>query len=432
MKKQGSGVRGQGTGIRGRGSGLNKRLSRFLYCISYALGILFLFSIFTTAHARIYIDVTSPGARQLPITIITTGPMQSKEIEWIVKSDLEATGIFEIVDPDVPGAEIIVVLDVDMSGGLKVVLSVRDLIENREVLKKRFDASKVIIRPMAHSIADDIYKVATGKDGVFRTKISYLKELASGKKELQYMDWDGYNSKKIISRGLTTSHNWSQDGSYLFYSSERKRQWKIYVLDLDNFRETLLFSSKGLNIVGGTSPDGLVSFSSSKDGSSEIYSINKYGKNLKKLTRSFGIDVSPVFSPDGGTIAFVSDRGGTPQIYVMTAEGKNLHRVTFEGAYNTSPSWSSDGERIAYTGRSNGKFQIFVVKSDGTELRQLTVSGNNESPSFSPDGIFLVFDSDRDGKRGIYRMRSNGEAQKKITDDRVKAMAPEWSPYLKK
>jgi TolB protein len=358
--------------------------------------------------------------------------MQAKEIEWIVKSDLEATGVFEMVDPDVPGAEVIVVLDVDMSGGLKVVLSVRDLIENSEVLKKRLDASSVIIRPMAHSIADDIYKIATGKDGVFRTNISYLKELASGNKELQYMDWDGYNSKKIISRGLTTSHNWSQDGRYLFYSSERKRQWKIYALDLDNFTESLLFSSKGLNIVGGTSQDGLVSFSSSKDGSSEIYSINSYGQNLKKLTRSFGIDVSPVFSPDGKTIAFVSDRGGTPQIYVMTSQGKNLRRVTFEGSYNTSPAWSPDGEHIAYTGRSNGKFQIFVVQSDGTDLRQLTASGNNESPSFSPDGIFLVFDSDRDGKRGIYVMRSNGEAQKKITGSHVKAMSPEWSPYLKK
>jgi TolB protein len=425
MKKQGSGVRGQD-------SAFIKHLSCSAYRVSCVLGMLLLFSLFTTAHAKIYIDISSPGARQLPITIITTGPMKSKEIEWIVKSDLEATGIFEIVDPDVPGAEIIAVLDVDMSGGLKVVLSVKDMIENREVLKKRFDASKVIIRPMAHSIANDIYKVVTGKDGVFRTKISYLKELASGKKELRYMDWDGYNSRKIISRGLTTSHNWSQDGRYLFYSSERKRKWKIYFLDLDNFRESLLFSSKGLNIVGGTSPDGLVSFSSSKDGSSEIYTINKYGKKLKKLTRSFGIDVSPVFSPNGEKIAFVSDRGGTPQIYVITSQGKNLHRVTFEGTYNTSPAWSFDGESIAYTGRSNGKFQIFVVQSDGTDLRQLTVSGNNESPSFSPDGIFLVFDSDRDGKRGIYVMRSNGEGQKKITDKHVKAMTPEWSPYLKK
>jgi TolB protein len=422
----------QGSGVKKHAPGITDCGPRVVYSVICALCVLFLFSLFTVADARIYIDVASPGVRQLPITIITTGPMQSKEIEWIVKSDLNATGIFEIVDPAIPGAELIVVMDVDMSGGLKVVLSIKDLIENREVLKKRFDASSVIIRPMAHSVANDIYKVVTGRDGVFRTKISYLRELASGNKELRFMDWDGYNSKRIISRGLTTSHNWSRDGRYLFYSSERKRQWKIYYLDLDNFRESLLFSSKGLNIVGGTSPDGLIAFSSSKDGSSEIYTINKYGQNQKKLTRSFGIDVSPVFSPDGKNIAFVSDRGGTPQIYVMTSQGKNLHRITFEGAYNTSPAWSYDGESIAFTGRRNGKFQIFVVQSDGTDLRQLTVSGNNESPSFSPDGIFLAFDSDRDGKRGIYIMRSNGQGQKKITDNRVTAMAPEWSPYLKK
>jgi len=427
MRRQGSGIRDQGSA-----EGTTIHGHRTAYLVICAVGILFLFLLFAVADAKIYIDVTSPGVRPLPLTIKTKGPIKSKEIEWIVKSDLEATGIFEMVDPDVPGAEMVADLDVDMSGGIRVVLSVIDLIENREVLKKRFDASKVIIRPMAHSIADDIYKVATGREGVFRTKISYLKELSSGRKELRIMDWDGYNSQKIASRGLTTSHSWSRDGRMLFYSAERKRQWKIYALDLDRFTETPLFSSKGLNIVGGTSPDGLISFSSSKDGSSEIYTINRYGKNLKKLTRSFGIDVSPVFSPDGKNIAYVSDRGGTPQIYMMTSEGKRLHRITYEGAYNTSPSWSYDGESIAYTGRVNGKFQIFVVQSDGTDLRQLTINGNNESPSFSPDGIFLAFESDRDGKRGIYVMRANGEAPRRITDNFMKATTPEWSPYLKK
>jgi TolB protein len=384
------------------------------------------------SHAKIYIDVSSPGIRLLPVSIKTRGPVKAKEIEWVVKSDLEATGMFEFVDPGIPGAEIIADLDVDMTGGLKVILSVRDLIENSEVLKKRFDASKVIIRPMAHSIANDIYKVATGKQGVFRTKISFIKTSTSGRKELRLMDWDGYNSKKIASRGLTASHNWSQDGKNIYYSSERKRKWKIYMLNQDDFRESLVFSSKGLNLVGGTSDDGMISFSSSKDGSSEIFIMNSYGKEIKKLTRSYGIDVSPSFSPDGEQIAFVSDRGGTPQIYVMDRKGKNLRRVTYEGGYNTSPSWSADSSLIAYTGRKNGKFQIFVVQSDGTGVRQLTEGSNNESPSYSPDGMFLAFESDRDGTRGVYIMRSNGEDQKKITPRYMKATTPRWSPYLKK
>ncbi len=402
-----------------------------IFCFFSAFCILFFCVNLSAAEAKIYIDITSPAIRKLPLSINTKGPSGAKKIEWTVKSDLETTGMFEFVDPDVPGAEIRADLTVDTSDGLKVILSVTDLIENREVLKKRLDASSMIIHTMAHSISNDIYNVATGKKGIFRTRISYLVNSSTSRKELYMMDWDGYNSKTVVSRGLTSSHSWSGDGRFLLYSSERNRKWKIYIRDLKRPSETVLFSSKGLNLVGGTSPDGLISFSSSKDGSSEIYTMNIHGKELKKLTRSFGIDVSPVFSPDGERIAFVSDRGGTPQIYIMDSDGGGVRRLTFEGSYNTSPSWSSSDDLIAFVGRKNGKNQIFMVKSDGNDLRQLTFSGNNESPSFSPDGFFIAFDSDRDGGRSIYIMRTNGEGRKRITPGYIKAMSPKWSPYFK-
>ena len=403
-----------------------RRLLFYFFCVLYSV-----FCALSPALAKIYIDITSPAIRQLPISIRTSGTPISKELESIVKNDLGFTGLFSFVDPGVPGAEIIADIKVEITDGLKVILSVNDLIEGKEVLKKRYDASKIIIRPMAHSISNDIYKVVTGKKGIFRTKLSYLVNTSAGRKELRLMDWDGFRSMKVVSKGLTSSHSWSQDGSFLIYSAERNRKWKIYLLNLKRYREMVLFSSRGLNLVGGTSPDGLISLSSSKNGSPEIYVININGKGFKKLTRSFGIDVSPVFSPDGSRIAFVSDRGGSPQIYTMGLNGRGLKRLTFQGSYNTSPSWSPDDKWIAYTGRKNGKNQIFMVKSDGTDSRQLTSRGNNEGPSFSPDGLFLAFDSDRDGRRGIYIMRIHGEEKKRITPKHINAMSPKWSPYLK-
>jgi len=389
------------------------------------------FCVLSSAEAKIYIDISSPAIRKLPITVNATGTAKAKELEWIVKADLEATGMFTFVDPDVPGAEIIATMDVDTSSGMRVVLAVNDLIEGREVLKKRLSLSKQSrTRTMAHTIANDIYKVVTGKEGIFRTRISYLATLTSGKKGIRLMDWDGFESIRVVTRGLNSSHSWTQDGKYLLFSSERERKWIIYLLDLKTLKASILFSSKGLNLVGGTSKDGLVSFSSSKDGSSEIYSINTYGKKMKKLTRSFGIDLSPVYSPDGDKIAFVSDRSGGPQIYAMDSDGKGVKRITFEGSYNTSPTWSPDNKWISYSGRVNGKNQIFVVKSDGSEIWQLTMTGNNESPSFSPDGLFLAFDSDRDGERGIYIMRNTGEGQKRITQKGSTAISPRWSPYF--
>jgi TolB protein len=384
----------------------------------------------TVTHAKIYIDITSPGTRKLPISIISSDIPEAKTVGSIVKNDLIFSGIFLEVDPDLPGAEIRVNIELTESDGLKVVLVVYDLVQNRAVLKKSYESSKSIIRALSHSISNDIFRVVTGREGVFRTRIAYIKEVA-GKKELHLMDWDGYNPRRIISNRLTSSLNWSHDGRYIVYSSMMGKKWVINILDLIKYEKRLLFSSKGLNLVGNITEDNRVVYSSSKGGSPEIYTMHTDNKRKRKLTRSYGIDVSPVFSPDGSEIAFVSDRGRTPQIYIMDSKGKKKRRITFEGNYNTSPAWSPDGKQIAFVGRRYGKNQIFVIESDGTNMRQLTLSGNNEEPTFSPDGIFIAFDSDRDGERGIYVMRINGEAQRRITPRGATVRTPRWSPYKK-
>ncbi len=390
----------------------------------------FHFSLFTLSDAKIYIDITSPALRKLPISFNFAGE-KADEIAGIIKNDLEFTGIFYPVEPNIAGAEITAKIDIKAEAErLSAEVLLIDLIENKEILRKRYEAEKNILRTLAHTISNDIFKVITGQDGVFRTRIAYLMETA-GRKGLHLMDWDGYNDQMVVSKGFTFGHSWSQDGEYLLYSSERDRSWSIYSMNLRNNTETMLFSSKGLNLVGGTSHQGNVAFSSSKDGSPEIYIMDINGSNPKRLTKTIGIDVSPVFSPSGQEIAFVSDRGGSPQIYIMNIDGSKIRRITFEGNYNTSPAWSPDGKWIAYSGRKDGNNQIFIVNLENMELRQLTERGNNESPTFSPDGMFIAFDSDRDGVKGIYIMRVDGAGQKRITPKGVKAMVPRWSPYLK-
>jgi TolB protein len=171
---------------------------------SFYISIILFVSLFalSESHAKIYIDIASPGIRKLPISIETSGPESAKEVEKVVKEDLEATGLVTIYDPDVPGAEIRAKMDVDTSVGMTVTLSVADLIENRVVVKNRFSSSReTSIRPMAHSVSNSIYKVITGKKGPFRTKLSYLVNTSKGKKELHVMDWDGHNSVRLVARG---------------------------------------------------------------------------------------------------------------------------------------------------------------------------------------------------------------------------------------
>ncbi len=398
----------------------------------------------SAVHAKIYIDISSPAFRKLPIAIQEFPGKPGKEIADIIRDDLEFTGLFSYVDskaylekPSQPfnpknwtplGVEAVVKGTVREEKELVITASLYDVFEGKELLRKEYRADKQLIRPLSHAVANDIYRMLTGETGVFRTRIAFV-GAEKGGKSIYMMDWDG---NRIIKTGLKgnvilTPH-WSMDGTKLVYSAERNRQWGIYLLDFKKMREENVLSSRGTNLAGDFLPEGNeFIFSSSKDGAPDLYTMNLTNNKTTKLTSSYGIEVSPAVSPDAKYIAFVSDRGGSPQIYTMRRDGSETRRITFEGSYNTSPSWSPKGDKIVFSGR-RGANQIFVVNPDGTELMQLTSQGNNEDPSFSPDGRYITFSSDRDGTKGIYIMRANGEAQKRITTKNIRAYGPRWSP----
>lgn len=402
----------------------NSKKNIFIVLMALLSSLLFL----SSSEAKVFIDITATAWREIPISISTTGIVDAETVGEIIKNDLYLTGIFSEVDPGIPGAEIAIEIHVESAENVTAVAVVKDLIVGRNVLKKKYTASKSGIRALAHSIADDVFEIITGQAGSFRTKFTYIVD-AGGEKELHLMDWDGFSSRRIESKGLPISHTWSDNGKYVYYSAERNRKWGIYSLDMKNGEKKRIYTADGINLVSG-SYGKLLAFSSSMDGSPEIYTINTDGGSIRKITSSYGIDISPSFSPDGTKIAFVSDRGGNPHIYIMDVSGENLRRLTYDSNYNQSPVWSLDGKWIAYVSRKDGKNQIFMIKSDGTGMRQLTENGNNENPTFSPNGIFIAFDSDRGAGKGIYVMRADGEGQRRITSKEVKALIPRWSPYI--
>ncbi len=419
------------------------KLKVFLTAFFAAL-LIFNFQLLT-CEAKVYIDITSPAIKKLPIAIQEFSGTEGKQIADIIGDDLEFTGFFHAIDraayiekPDedfnpknwtVIGAEAVIKGVVYGEQNLTALVSLYDTNEGREVMRKKYKGERNAARRIAHYISNDIYKYLTGEKGIFTTRVAFVAE-DGDKKGLYLMDWDGAGIKQLGIKGnFILRPHWSQDGSKLVYSSERGGQWGIYMLDFTAMTEKKVFASRGLNISGNFFPDGdEIVFASSKDETYGIYRIRISDSKLTRITTARGIEISPAVSPDGKLVAFVSDRGGTPQIYLMSRSGHDLRRLTFEGSYNTSPSWAPDGKRIVFVGRVSGKQQIFIVSPDGSALTQLTDNGNNEDPSFSPDGRFIIFSSDRNGGSGIYIMRANGESQKKITPPWLRAFGPRWSP----
>lgn len=407
--------------------------------------VVLMFLFITPAWAKVYIDITSPGLRRLPLAV---QPFSGgREISDVVKDDLAVTGLFNFIDeaaqiekPDQAfnpsnwrglGCEMVIKGKVVAAPGKGFVISVtaHDVSDGRELLKKEYSAPAALSRQASHAIANDIYSLLTGQAGIFKTKIIFVGEKA-GIRELYRMDWDGRRMQGMgISGGILLTPRWSSDGTKIVYSAERERQWGIYLFDTNNQKERNIITLNGLNMAGNFLPGNReFLFTSSKDGNPDIYIADIVSMTGRKLIASPWIDVSPAMSADGSSLLFVSNRSGTPQVYLSDKDGYGIRRLTFESNYNTSPAWSPKGDRFAFVGRAGGGHQIFIMKPDGSGLTQLTTSGNNEDPSFSPDGRFITFTSDRDGSRGIYLMRVNGEGIMRLTPKGLKAGSSSWSP----
>lgn len=199
--------------------------------------------------------------------------------------------------------------------------------------------------------------------------------------------------------------------------------YEIYRAKADGSGMTRLTTSPGYDAEATIAPDGLITFTSVRDGDMEIYSMQADGSGVRRLTSRPGPDGGPFLSWDGKRIAFrgrplapgseLDDyrsllkqglwRPTQLELFVMDRDGANLKQVTTLGGANFAPSWHPDGKRLIFasnTGDPKGRdFDIYLVNLDGTGLERVTFNATFDGfPMFSPDGRHLVFASNRNAK----------------------------------
>jgi TolB protein len=416
-------------------------------------------------HAQVKGTVVGPGARSYPIAISPlkdlsqhgAGAQLATQFADILSRDLELSGLFKVIDrkayiepaqtsgftaPDINfdnwsviGALALVKGTIELVGDdVTVEARLFDVYQRRQLVGRRYThATPPLVRRIANRFADEIMQQFTGETGPFDSRIAFVSTRGGRFKNIYVMSPDGGDLLQVTSgKDLDLSPSWSPDSHSLLYTSYKRGNPDLYLLDLIGSREVRLSSEKGLNLGGKFSPDGTrIALSIEDQGNSEIVLIDREGRLIRRLTDHYGIDVSPSWSPDGQRIAFCSDRSGTPQIYVMNADGGGVRRVTYDGSYNTSPSWSPKGDLIAYAGRSEAQFNIFTVKPDGGDVHQLTSGqGRNEDPSWAPDGRYLAFSSTRTGAALLYVTDRTGISQVPLTHGAGDDTSASWSHRL--
>ena len=298
------------------------------------------------------------------------------------------------------------------------------------------------LRTYAHTFSDEIHRTQRGLKGVARSKIAFISDRDSesilglvenrATKEVYFADYDGVNVRRVtISRTLNNNPAWSPDGRAIAYTAWRPHM-DVFVSHIYQGRlESPAGGSLDVqNWLPAWSPDGSqLAFTSSRDGNSELYTMDADGKNLRRLTHHPSIDTSPTWSPQGHQLAFVSDRSGSLQVYVVGVDGTGLRRITFE-SHCDRPTWSpAPYNEIAYSSQTGPGHDIKVVDLATNEVRQLTFGlGTNESPSYAPNGRHVAFSSTRgSGKKQIWVIGRDGRGLRRITGTGNNEM-PSWSP----
>lgn len=96
------------------------------------------------------------------------------------------------------------------------------------------------------------------------------------------------------------------------------------------------FNPKGTEIV----------FSSWVDNRFDIYRIDSNGTNIRRLTKNFGSNEEPWFSPDGEFIVFssqrvISQKKAVQDLYIMNRDGEIIKKISENFGKLYTPRWSN-------------------------------------------------------------------------------------------
>lgn len=185
--------------------------------------------------------------------------------------------------------------------------------------------------------------------------------------------------------GMNMSPAISPDGRRMALSLSKDGNPDLYVMDL---------ATRSLTRVTRTTPAGEVSpswspdgrqlvFVSDSSGRPQLFVMSSSGSAPRRITFHGSENVAPDWGRNG-LIAYTSLRDGLYRICVINPVNGEDRQLTDDGTNYEDPSWAPDGRHIV-CGRSEGRRSgVYILDTMGDGLiRLLNVSGEWSSPAWS-------------------------------------------------
>jgi serine/threonine-protein kinase len=171
-------------------------------------------------------------------------------------------------------------------------------------------------------------------------------------------------------------------------------------------RETPIPAPPRAYVLPRLSPDGSRVALFAADLELDLWLWDLSRTTLTRATFDPGVDLSPVWTPDGRRVIFSSGRAGPLNLYWQAADGTGaLERLTDSPNVQIPSTVSPDGHRLIFTeDRQKAAEDVMQIELDGTHRVTPLLSSPfaERNPVISPDGRWLAYEANDSGRFEIY------------------------------